>query len=223
MKGAHDMGGVGGFGPINAEPERSEPLFHAPWERRALGLTLACGMLGRWNIDMSRHARERQTRERYLGNSYYETWIAGLETLLTESGLMTSGELQSGKVSSPAEPVAIHVERAMEILASGAPTLMDEPAEPLFQVGDKVRVSREQPATHTRAPRYAHGHEGVIEAFQGLHVFADAHALPPEEGGGRRGEPLYSVRFTATELWGADANPRDSVLIDLWQPYLESP
>jgi nitrile hydratase len=216
------MGGVSGFGPINPEPERSEPLFHEPWERRALGLTLACGMLGRWTIDMARHARERQDRERYLGNSYYETWIAGLETLLTESGLMTPAELQNGKASSAAKPVAIHVERAIEILGSGSPTLMDGSAERLFQVGDKVRVIDEQLVTHTRAPRYAHGHVGVVEAYHGLHVFADAHALRPDEGGGRRGEPLYSVRFTALELWGNDANPGDSVLIDLWQPYLES-
>ena len=33
--------------------------------------------------------------------------------------------------------------------------------------------------------------------------------------------PLYTVRFTAPELWGPDANPRDSVSLDLWEPYLE--
>ncbi|MBM3626776.1 MAG: nitrile hydratase subunit beta, partial [Alphaproteobacteria bacterium] len=33
---------------------------------------------------------------------------------------------------------------------------------------------------------------------------------------------LYSVRFDARELWGADAPRRDAVFIDLWEPYLEA-
>ncbi len=34
MNGAHDMGGMDGFGPV--ERETDEPIFHAEWERRAL-------------------------------------------------------------------------------------------------------------------------------------------------------------------------------------------
>ena len=33
MDGAHDMGGVEGFGPVVPEPD--EPVFHADWEARA--------------------------------------------------------------------------------------------------------------------------------------------------------------------------------------------
>jgi nitrile hydratase len=29
------------------------------------------------------------------------------------------------------------------------------------------------------------------------------------------------VRFTARELWGEDASPRDTISLDLWEPYLE--
>ncbi|TMJ64978.1 MAG: nitrile hydratase subunit beta, partial [Alphaproteobacteria bacterium] len=32
MDGVHDMGGMDGFGRV--EPERNEPVFHAPWEGR---------------------------------------------------------------------------------------------------------------------------------------------------------------------------------------------
>ena len=39
MNGVHDMGGMQGLGPIAPEP--NEPLFHEPWEARALALTLA--------------------------------------------------------------------------------------------------------------------------------------------------------------------------------------
>ena len=56
MNGAQDLGGMMGFGRIDREPD--EPWFHADWERRALGLTLAMGATGQWTIDMSRAARE---------------------------------------------------------------------------------------------------------------------------------------------------------------------
>jgi len=57
MNGVHDMGGMHGMGPIVRE--ENEPVFHHDWEGRVLALNLAAGALGEWNIDMSRHARER--------------------------------------------------------------------------------------------------------------------------------------------------------------------
>ncbi len=79
MDGAHDMGGVAWSGPV--QPEPNEPVFHAEWERRAFAITLAMGMPGGWNIDMSRFARENRPPEDYLGKSYYQIWLAGLERL----------------------------------------------------------------------------------------------------------------------------------------------
>jgi nitrile hydratase beta subunit len=98
MNGAHDLGGKQGLGPIDPEPEAEEPVFHAPWERRVFAMTLATGMLGRWNIDESRHARERQHPVDYLRHSYYENWLAGLETLLVEKGLLEKGLVEKGLV-----------------------------------------------------------------------------------------------------------------------------
>ena len=82
MNSAHDVGGMHGFGPINPEPEAEEPVFHTDWEKRVFGLTLAAGFIGKWNIDMSRYARERQHPVDYLRHTYYENWLAGLEKLL---------------------------------------------------------------------------------------------------------------------------------------------
>ena len=41
MNGAHDLGGMHGFGTIAPEPEAEEPVFHAAWEKRVFGLRLA--------------------------------------------------------------------------------------------------------------------------------------------------------------------------------------
>ena len=104
MNGGHDLGGMHGLGAIDAEPEEIEPVFHAEWERRMLALSLASAAHGRWNIDVSRHARERQHPADYLRNSYYENWLVGLETLLVESGLISANELATGKAEASAAP-----------------------------------------------------------------------------------------------------------------------
>ena len=44
MNGAHDMGGVQGFGPVDAEV--NEPVFHADWEKIVFAMTLAAGSMG---------------------------------------------------------------------------------------------------------------------------------------------------------------------------------
>jgi nitrile hydratase len=71
------------------------------------------------------------------------------------------------------------------------------------------------PAGHTRAPRYVRGHTGEVVRLHGAHVFPDSNAL----GRGENPQWLYTVRFTAKELWGR-AND-DTVMLDLWEPYLE--
>src|SRR5260370_31868688 len=118
MNGAHDLGGMDGFGPINAEPEALEPVFHADWEKRVFGLVRTTGALGLWNGDMSRHARERQHPVDYLRHTYYENWLAGLEKLLVETGLVTAEELASGNAARlPGAPV-----RARPLQADAVPT-----------------------------------------------------------------------------------------------------
>ena len=88
------------------QPEPNEPVFHAEWERRAFAMTLAMGMPGGWNIDMSRFARENRPPEDYLGMSYYQIWLAGLERLMLERGLVAPDEIEAGKPLHPAKPVA---------------------------------------------------------------------------------------------------------------------
>ena len=99
MNGVHDLGGMHGLGPISPEPEVEEPVFHEEWEKRVFGLTLAAGFLGQWNIDMSRHSRERQHPIDYLRHTYYENWLAGLKKLLVEAQLVSPKELQTGRAA----------------------------------------------------------------------------------------------------------------------------
>ncbi len=220
MNSAHDLGGMHGFGPINPEPEGEEPVFHAKWEKHVFGLTLAMGTLRKWNIDMVRHARERQHPIDYLRHSYYENWLVGLEKLLVETGLVTAEELATGKAMSPAEDAtsqrALKAENVPAILAEGAPATMELDTKPRFKPGDMIRAINRHPLGHTREPRYVRGRVGVIHEYHGAHVFPDRNAQ-----GSREGRHLYSVRFEASSLWGENANKGSAVYLDLWEDYLE--
>ncbi|WP_436639217.1 nitrile hydratase subunit beta [Microbaculum sp. FT89] len=217
MNGVHDMGGMQDFGPVVPEP--NEPIFHADWERRVLALTLAMAAPGGWNIDMSRHARESLPPAQYLSSSYYQIWLAGLEKLMSERGLLTGEEIETGRATVPPKSIdrILKAENVAGVLASGTP--YERPAgEPArFKTGDRVRARNLHPEGHTRLVRYVRGHAGTITRVHGCHVFPDASA----HGLGDRPHWLYSVRFTARELWGGEASARDTVQVDLWEPYLE--
>ena len=91
MNGIHDMGGMDGFGPV--EPEPSEPVFHAEWERRVFALSLATGGLMPFTIDEFRSMREQIDPISYLERSYYEHWLIVLERQLLEAGLVSRDEI----------------------------------------------------------------------------------------------------------------------------------
>ncbi len=216
MNGVHDMGGMQCFGPIR--PETNEPVFHESWEARLFAIRHALGAWGKWNIDASRYARERIPPAEYLRMSYYERWLAGLETQMIDVGLVTSSELRSG---APA-PDAVKVEPALRPeglarLLAGAPSERAGGDAPTFRVGDEVRARNVQPGGHTRLPRYARGKRGTILRLHGVHVLPDSNA----HGTGERPQQLYGVRFEAAELWGETAHEREAVHLDLWESYLE--
>jgi nitrile hydratase len=219
MNGAHDLGGQHGLGPVNAEPEGQEPVFHADWERRVFGIVRALGPLGLWTGDQSRFARERQHPVDYLRHTYYENWLAGLEKLLVETGQVTAEELTSGKSAGPADAdVRRRLLKPADFARAlaGSPVTVPADAPPRFGPGDRVRARNRHPLGHTREPRYVRGRVGVIHEHHGAHLLPDLHAE-----GKKVGRHLYGVRFDARELWGEGGDPTAVVHVDLWEDYLE--
>jgi nitrile hydratase subunit beta len=222
MNGVHDMGGMHGMGAV--EVERDEPVFHADWERRAFAITLASGFLGKWNIDMSRSAREQMPPAEYLATSYYQHWLWGLEKQLVDAGILTREEIAArlaGRPTSLAPPPAdLRVLQAQDVPAAVGnrrAARMDAAVPARFAVGDHVVAKNMNPIGHTRLPRYARGRGGVVDRDHGVFVFPDAAAA----GKGRQPQHCYSVRFTSRELWGPEAPERDAVYVDLFEAYLE--
>ncbi len=207
MNGVHDMGGMDGFGPIPIE--KDEPVFHAEWEGRMYAIAMSLAREFR-NTDEFRHAIERIPASVYLDSSYYERWLNAMMTLLVEKKKATREELMSRGADpvTPAQP-------ANHFKGDSAKVRRRRPR---FRGGDQVVARNINPTGHTRLPRYVRGKRGVIERDWGVYVFADSNA----HHGGDRTQHVYSVSFSARELWGKDAPTNDTLRIDLWEDYLEA-
>ena len=83
-----------------------------------------------------------------------------------------------------------------------------------FSPGDRVRTTRADPPHHSRLPRYARGAVGTVVEPQGRHPLADLRA----QGLTAEPEPVYTVRFSAGELFGQGDH---SVTVDVWESRLE--
>jgi len=217
MNSIHDVGGMHGLGPVVAEQD--EPVFHERWHGRVFALRMACAFHRKWNADMGRYAKERIPAVQYLNASYYERALYALETVLVENGLLTSGELATGDATAKAQVSGVLQPSAVAaIVRSRRKARIGEDIPPHFSTGDRVVTLNSHPIGHTRLPRYARGRQGIIDRDHGVFTFADSNAMTRD----KKPQHLYSVRFAATELWGAGASPRDSVYVDLWDDHLQA-
>lgn len=118
------------------------------------------------------------------GANYYHYWLAAMEQLLDDIGLVGTAELD----------------------ARTAAIAQAEATPPRFQAGDRVRIVEQEEAGHSHIPSYLREVTGRIESERGLHVLPEA--LPGRgghEGHDHGGEALlqhvYAVSFAAQDIW----------------------
>jgi nitrile hydratase len=216
MNGGQDLGGMHGFGPV--VPEKAEPAFHAPWESRVFGMTLAMGFSGTWNLDAGRAARESLPPGEYMTSSYYAIWFKALERQLQQHGLVTPEELAKGAALTPPVPIRRVLKGdEMAHFSRGFPSDRPAPAPARFAAGDAVRARMINPVGHTRLPRYVRGRTGIVERVHESFVFPDSSA----RFAGEAPQWLYTVCFSGLELWGEDADPQLQVSVNAFESYLE--
>ena len=216
----HDMGGMHGFGAIVRED--NEPVFREDWEKMTFGLMMTSLGPFQVNLDNVRSRMESVPPATYLKLGYYDKWLLTLEELTLEKAGVSREELAALMVGKDV-PLTRDVEPfpadgMLAFLATGATAARQTDVPAAFNVGDNVRAKNLNPDGHTRLPRYVRGHIGTIIADNGGQIYPDSNATFSGEGP----ERLYTIQFQATELWGDDANPKDTVCIDLWEPYLEA-
>jgi nitrile hydratase len=216
MNSVHDVGGMDGFGPVEAE--ENEPVFHEAWEGRVFALIMFG--LARWEHGRSsgnlRFELESLPPADYLCMSYYERWLTVNVSRLLRSGLVTESELETGR-ADPDRPAPVLVSPSDTAATGSGPLDMDVP--PRFGVRDEVRARNLHPRGHTRLPRYTRGKRGIVIRDNGVYALQDTD----EDGQllGYNPQHVYTVGFTGEELWGDRASPRDIVHVDLWEDYLE--
>ncbi|GAA4592684.1 nitrile hydratase subunit beta [Planotetraspora phitsanulokensis] len=218
MDGIADMGGTEGWGPVRP-PRAGEPVFEERWQGRAFALGFYSIRVAGWNVDAFRHATERLDRSAYLDDGYYGRWLNSAELVLTESAILAPGAIDARARNLRGEhaeepPVPEPARPAYAPAAEGSLRTVDTP--PAFAVGEQVRAKDMSPPGHTRLPRYARGHAGVVELIQPAAVLPDTNA----HFVGENPQHVYSVRFDSRELWGAAAEPF-AVTLDLFESYLE--
>lgn len=223
MNGIHDMGGLHGFGPV--EVESDEPVFHARWEGRVFALTQVLDTKSIYSLDEHRHEIELMDAAAYLTDGYYGRWLFAMERILDRKGILLRREVDErldpshagGRSSAP------NCERNWP-LADRARILWgawrrDVAVTPRHAVGQRVRARNHQPAGHTRLTHYVRNRTGVVVAVNAqAWVYPDtrAHDL------GEKPQAVYTVEFSAVELWGDAAEDGVAVRVDLSEDYLEA-
>jgi nitrile hydratase len=184
------MGGMHGFGAVPVE--ENEPLYHEAWEGRVAAIARL--LMRNSTVDHFRHTIEQMPPAEYLASGYYERWLWAAERMAEEQGLFDG----SGRLGTVAKPHG-------------------EPASPRrFADGQRVRVGNPVTPMHTRVPRYARNHVGM--------VLRRSCAWPHPTQSAASGRPgpmehVYAVEFVASDLFGAQAD--HLVVLDVWEPDLE--
>lgn len=213
MDGVHDLGGKQGFGPVDVIG--GDVIFHHDWERRMWALARA-GILRDITIDWFRHSVERMVPADYLSYAYLQKWATTYLMIWIDQGLVTIDEVRAGHADNRADPApAIPLADLLE-RQRGTDFSFERPAAqpPAHTVGDRVHTRHHTTAPHSRLPAYARDRTGIVVAHHGAHLLPDKGALGVHEA-----EHLYTVEFTAPELWDSAADPRDTVTLDLWESY----
>jgi nitrile hydratase subunit beta len=212
----HQLGGRDDVaGPVPGIDD--EARFHEAWEARVFAVARAASSRGLFTTDDLRHAVERIDASVHHRLTYFERWLAALERLMVEQGFLTEEEVAAAQqrrlqdhvhgAGAPLHPpIAVHPAEHLE-----APAATER-----FAVGDRV-VLRGGLGEHHRLPDWAAGREATVTARRGRFPLPDlivARAAAPSA------YALYAVEMPATDAF-ADADPRDRLYLDVYDPYLE--
>lgn len=190
----------------------------APWEARIAAIWSAM------NVPQIKGYFGQQTEESSsaLGDPTLDDvqrYTQIIESLVA-AGLITRAELESGRPAEgtgPAAPLLTADMVASWFSSDDNPWKCDVEVRPRFQVGQLVYAIHMNPDFQRRCSRYARGKYGVIERDHGAFAFPHRDVQHPDD----ESQHLYSVRFTACQLWG-HAHPKDTIVVNMWGDELQA-
>jgi nitrile hydratase accessory protein len=93
------MSGSGFVGLPGTRSDQDDPVFRAPWEAQAFAMAVTLSDLGYftwsdWSARLAREIAEAAARgEIDDGRRYYHHWLAALEGIVAERGILSTDEL----------------------------------------------------------------------------------------------------------------------------------
>ena len=223
VNGIHDVGGTDCLGPVIVQ--ENEPVFRAEWEKMAFATFASYFRAGLFGVDEFRLGIEKMHPADYLLSNYYEHWLATAEYYAIKAGVLDPEELEARTqqyLENPDTPLPQRSDPGLlafmdEAVHGGAPPRRESDKVAAFKVGDLVTVITSSPLGHTRRARYVRGKTGRITNLRGTFIYPDS----ADNGHGDAPEHLYTMVFTAAELWGDEAaEPNQLVYYDVWEPYI---
>ena len=202
--------------------EENEPVFHDDWEGRVIAGILATIGAGLYNVDQFREQIDEIEPLAYIELGYYRRWLHTLEANCVRTGVFTPEEIErrmdelaSGDRRAGREDPAV-ADGLRTLIKQGAPTARPVDRGPAYAADDAVRGRVLPAARHARIPGYVQGRPGVVESVHEAFPQPDSN----RSGQGENPEHVYSVAFRASDLW-EDGDPSATILVDLWESYLE--
>lgn len=209
----HQIGGADAFtGPVPGIDDAER--FHEGWEARVFALYRALTDRRLFTTDQHRDTIERIDPGEYHAITYFERWLAALERLTVERGLIGADELDAAQRRRFAghdddHPAPPHIAAYEEQDLTPPETIDPLPAGTPVRLVDGL-------GRHHRLPDWARGLRGTIHAVRGLFELPDL--IVAGNSAGRR-YPLYAVEIPARAAF-PDAHPDDVLYLDAYHPYL---
>ena len=217
-----DLGGRRGFGRVAIDA--AEPVYHEGWEGSVIAGILATILAGLYNVDQFRAGIDELEPLSYMSMSYYQRWLHTLEVNCVNAGVFSGEDVEArmreladgdgGATPAPSDPEVAAALR--DLVENGASNERAVARPPRFAVGERVRARSMPSSRHARIPLYVQGRLGTVQLVHGAFVFPDTNL----SGEGENPEHVYAVSFAGRGLW-PDGDPGASVLVDLWESYLE--
>jgi len=240
MDSVHDIGGTDNIGSIDTSEENSKSfdVKDSDWEEAVFPLLPALYGQRIFNFNTNRYTIEKvMDPVYYLDAPYYEHWLAGIEAMLYEQGIITKEEYQTRinefkQAENPEELIPKYEneeikQAAIDVIENGTSERWRQETDPKdtkFKPGDEVVVKNTHPTGHSRCPGYIRGKKGVIEEIFGTQTLPDKRAHVDGFGEYTTPEPVYHVKFDNEDIWGEDyehLGGNETTVISLYETYLE--
>ena len=156
----------------------------------------------------------------YLTRSYYEKWFLRNQNLLIERGLIDADEVAAGHALRPAKNLT-RGPFCTRRYGKGHQTRLVIAGRRRRPRSSKSATACARKTSTRRRTRVCRATRAATSAWSSA---CTARTSFPDSAAAGKGEDpqwLYTVRFDAQELWGADAEPKLKVSIEAFEPYLE--